>query len=70
MNTLYLISVVTLSTALGTFLANFALLWIIGMGIKKEQDRQMLILKEAEKEMVEKYNEAVKRRKDYIAMES
>lgn len=70
MNTLYLISVVTLSTALGTFLANFALLWIIGMGIKKEQDRQMLILKEAEKEMVEKYNETVKRRKDYIAMES
>lgn len=70
MNIPHTILVVTLSTAVGTFLANFTLLWMIGRGAKREQDRRMRLIQEAEKEMMERYKEAMQKRKDYIAMES
>lgn len=66
---IYLFFVNTLSILLGTFAANFALLWIIGRRAEAIEKEQLERAKEARKQFIELANKEMKRQQDYMKME-
>ena len=69
-----LLLVNSISTLIGTFVANFALLWLIGKqadaAYKKQQDLIKNQYDEAINEYNKEYKARLKRAEDYIKMES
>lgn len=59
---------------MGTFIANFALLWIIGKRAEAIQRKQQEIVQKQYEKAIEEFNKEykarVKRAEDYIKMES
>jgi ABC-type transport system involved in cytochrome bd biosynthesis fused ATPase/permease subunit len=66
--TIFLIN--TASIMLGTFAANFGLLWIIGNQAKALEKKQMEMAVENHKKLVERVKEEVKKKQEYMRMES
>lgn len=60
----------TLSISAGTFLANFALLWLIGTKVKEAEKKQIELYTKMQQEYAEVVKKEVEKRKAYLAMES
>lgn len=59
-----------ISVTVGTFIANFGLMWLIGNRAKKMEEQQARFLRDLQKQAVQKYNAEVKKRREYLEMES
>jgi hypothetical protein len=64
----------SISTLVGTFAANFALLWLIGNRVKAAEEKRQEIAQKLYTEAIQKYKEDVEKiieqRKEYMKMES
>ena len=70
MTTAYLFLLNTFSITAGTFLANFALLWMIGTKVKEAEKKQIELYTKMQQEYAEVVKKEVEKRKAYLAMES
>lgn len=59
-----------ISVAIGTFAANFGLLWLIGERARKANEEYVQLMKKMQVEATQRYNAEIKKRQEYLKMES
>lgn len=59
-----------LSVSIGTLVSNLGILWIIGKRVQAVEKKNAEIMFNLRKEAVDRFNEEVKKKQDYIRMES
>lgn len=59
-----------ISVAIGTFAANFGLLWLIGERARKANEEYARLVNKLQVEATKRYDAEVKKRQEYLKMES